>query len=167
MTGTADRTMLIERVIKAIREHIDSDPSLRDKQRLLDSVPGLGERTIAVLLACPVVLVQVPRWIDAAQGAADARRIDRPAFSPYEPGAQEMFAAVRELTAGDDVVAFGAARAMTLFTDRRALQVRDLTLLPSEADWWVVAPDADGEFVAPDGAEQAWSNPAYALYRLP
>jgi len=41
----------IERVIKAIREHIDSDPSLRDKQRLLDSVPGLGERTIAVLLA--------------------------------------------------------------------------------------------------------------------
>ena len=41
----------IELVIEAIRNHIDADPDLRDKQRLLDSVPGLGERTIAVLLA--------------------------------------------------------------------------------------------------------------------
>ena len=41
----------IERLIKAIRDHIDVDPTLRDKQRLLDSIPGLGERTIAVLLA--------------------------------------------------------------------------------------------------------------------
>src|SRR5574337_1009649 len=35
----------IERLIKAIHDHIDRDPTLRDKQRLLDSVPGLGERT--------------------------------------------------------------------------------------------------------------------------
>lgn len=41
----------IESVIAAIRDHIDTDPSLRDKQRLLNTVPGLGERTIAVLLA--------------------------------------------------------------------------------------------------------------------
>lgn len=41
----------IEKIIQAIRDHIDNDPSLRDKQRLLDSIPGLGERTIAVLLA--------------------------------------------------------------------------------------------------------------------
>jgi transposase len=41
----------IERILQVIRDHIDSDPTLRDKQRLLDSVPGLGERTIAVLLA--------------------------------------------------------------------------------------------------------------------
>lgn len=41
----------IEQLAKAIRDHIDADPTLRDKRRLLDSVPGLGERTIAVLLA--------------------------------------------------------------------------------------------------------------------
>ena len=41
----------IASVTKAIREFIDNDPTLDDKQRLLDSVPGLGERTIAVLLA--------------------------------------------------------------------------------------------------------------------
>jgi len=41
----------IASISAAIRDHIDADPSLRDKQRLLDTVPGLGERTIAVLLA--------------------------------------------------------------------------------------------------------------------
>jgi transposase len=41
----------IEQLAKAIHDHIDADPTLRDKRRLLDSVPGLGERTIAVLLA--------------------------------------------------------------------------------------------------------------------
>jgi len=38
-------------LIKTIHDPIDADPSLRDKQRLLDSIPGLGERSIAVLLA--------------------------------------------------------------------------------------------------------------------
>jgi transposase len=34
-----------------IRQHIDNDPSLKDKQTLLNSIPGVGERTIATLLA--------------------------------------------------------------------------------------------------------------------
>lgn len=41
----------IARLVKTIHDHIDTDPTLHDKQRLLDSIPGLGERTIAVLLA--------------------------------------------------------------------------------------------------------------------
>lgn len=41
----------IASVIDAINDHIDSDPTLHDKRRLLDSIPGLGERTIAILLA--------------------------------------------------------------------------------------------------------------------
>jgi len=41
----------IDALIEAIREHLDNDPGLKDKQALLDSIPGLGERTIAVLLA--------------------------------------------------------------------------------------------------------------------
>jgi transposase len=34
-----------------IQRLLDNDPDLKDKQKLLDSIPGLGERTIAVLLA--------------------------------------------------------------------------------------------------------------------
>lgn len=41
----------IKTLTARIRDHINDDPDLRDKQALLDSIPGLGERTIAVLLA--------------------------------------------------------------------------------------------------------------------
>lgn len=41
----------IARLIRTIRDHIDSDPTLKGKHRLLESIPGLGDRTIAVLLA--------------------------------------------------------------------------------------------------------------------
>jgi transposase len=41
----------LERIEQAIKQTIDDDPDLRGKRDLLDSIPGLGERTIAVLLA--------------------------------------------------------------------------------------------------------------------
>jgi transposase len=41
----------LARIEKAIADHLDDDPDLRNKRNLLDSIPGLGERTIAVLLA--------------------------------------------------------------------------------------------------------------------
>jgi len=59
----------INQLTKAIRQHMDNDPSLRDKQRLLDSIPGLGERTIAVLLA---FYANLARFDNARQAAAFA-----------------------------------------------------------------------------------------------
>jgi len=41
----------LERIEAAIRQTLDDDPTLRGKRDLLDSIPGLGERTIATLLA--------------------------------------------------------------------------------------------------------------------
>jgi len=41
----------IAEVEAAIRQKIDDDPGLKEQQALLDSVPGLGEKTIAVLLS--------------------------------------------------------------------------------------------------------------------
>lgn len=40
-----------ERLARRIREALDQDDDLNAKRRLLDSLPGLGERTIAVLLS--------------------------------------------------------------------------------------------------------------------
>jgi len=59
----------IARLIKAIHDHIDADPTLHDKQHLLDSVPGLGERTIAVLLA---FYAHLARFDNARQAVAFA-----------------------------------------------------------------------------------------------
>ena len=41
----------IKRLVKEIHQHLDSDDDLNAKQKLLDTIPGLGERTIAILLA--------------------------------------------------------------------------------------------------------------------
>jgi len=41
----------IVRLVKEIHRQLDDDDDLNAKQKLLDSIPGLGERTIAVLLA--------------------------------------------------------------------------------------------------------------------
>jgi transposase len=41
----------LARIEQAIRQALDDDPDLRERHALLDSIPGLGERTIATLLA--------------------------------------------------------------------------------------------------------------------
>lgn len=41
----------IKALILLIRNHINDDPDLKKKQELLDTIPGLGERTIATLLS--------------------------------------------------------------------------------------------------------------------
>ncbi len=41
----------LQRIEQTIAQSLDNDPDLRSKRQLLDSIPGLGERTIAVLLA--------------------------------------------------------------------------------------------------------------------
>jgi hypothetical protein len=123
-------------------------------------------RSIALAVIGLLVVNQVSPYVTAAQGAATARRIDRPAFSPFEPAPQEMFAAVRERTAEADVIAFSAARAMTFFTDRRAVQVRGDDPVPAVADWLVVERLPDGAMPQPAGFLETWNNERYALLRL-
>ena len=41
----------IKALAKLIKEHIDKHPDLRHKRDLLDSIPGMGERTQAIVLA--------------------------------------------------------------------------------------------------------------------
>jgi transposase len=59
----------IEALRKTIREHLDDDPRLKDKRALLESIPGLGERTIAILLA---FYADAERFRNARQAAAFA-----------------------------------------------------------------------------------------------
>ena len=73
----------IARLSKAIRDHIDNDPTLKDKHRLLDSIPGLGERTTAVLLA---FLAEPARFENARQVAA---------FAGLDPRQHELGSSVR------------------------------------------------------------------------
>jgi transposase len=59
----------IDALAKTIRDHINDDPGLKDKRALLDSIPGVGERTIATLLA---FYANVERFGNARQAVAFA-----------------------------------------------------------------------------------------------
>jgi transposase len=67
----------IKELTKSIRDYIDSHPDLEKKRDLLISIPGIGERTIAVLLA---FLGSPERFDNARQAAAfaglDPRQIE-------------------------------------------------------------------------------------------
>src|SRR5512144_3065964 len=59
----------IEQTRAAIHDHFDQHAGLRKQRELLDTIPGLGEATIAVLLAC---LGDIHRFDSARQVAAFA-----------------------------------------------------------------------------------------------
>lgn len=56
----------IESVKKKIKDHIDRNPDLRDKKLLLESIPGVGETTIAQVLA----FLSVEQFENARKAAA-------------------------------------------------------------------------------------------------
>jgi transposase len=57
----------ITALLQDIGREIDNDPDLRGKRQLLDSIPGIGERTIALLLA---FCIHPGRFDNARQAAA-------------------------------------------------------------------------------------------------
>jgi transposase len=73
----------IKELIKAIKRHIDDDTDLRSKRELLDTIPGLGERTIPVLLS----YYANPERFDNAKQAV--------AFAGLDPRQHESGSSVR------------------------------------------------------------------------
>ena len=59
----------IKQLAKQIKDHINNDPDLKAKRDLLDSIPGVGERTIASLLA---FYDNIGRFSNVKQAAAYA-----------------------------------------------------------------------------------------------
>jgi transposase len=59
----------IKRLSQAIKGHIDSDPGLKQQRDWLDTIPGLGERTIAIILA---YYADTSRFANSRQAAAFA-----------------------------------------------------------------------------------------------
>jgi len=73
----------IKALVKKISDHIDGDPDMKNKQALLDSIPGVGERTIALLLAFGM---HAGRFANARQAAA---------FAGLDPRQHESGSSVR------------------------------------------------------------------------
>lgn len=64
----------IKAIKAAIRAHIDNHPDLRDRSRLLDSIPGVGDATIRLVLSeLPPEVAKSTRLADAFTGLAPRR----------------------------------------------------------------------------------------------
>jgi len=59
----------MQQLVKTINEHIDQHPDLQQKRVLLDSIPGIGERTSAIILA---FYADTDRFANSRQAAAFA-----------------------------------------------------------------------------------------------
>lgn len=73
----------IKALTKRIKDHLDDDPDMHNRQELLNSIPGLGERTIALLLAYCIR----PGCFDNARQAA--------AYAGLDPRQHESGSSVR------------------------------------------------------------------------
>ena len=94
---------------------------------------------------------------------------------PETPAPQQMFAAVGHYTRGDDIILFFRARAMTIYTNRVALQGRgDAAQMLPQVNWYVMEKDSTYSrpvFTDSQAAQyrltEVWQNNVWVLWRGP
>ncbi len=147
------------------------------------AVPTMGEADISRRDVRARVVGGVPALalvVLVAHNAADLRRSTEyhlqysyTVNGPESPDAQEMFAAVKSLTRGDDVILFFRARAMTLYSDRLAIMGANLDQLLPRVDWYVMVKNSTysqalvSESEAPAlGLTKVWENGTWLIWRV-
>ena len=128
--------------------------------------------TAAFVMCLAIVagnLANVNLRVESADRTAAAGAVE---FGPTHPSAVEMFDAVVANSDPDDVVAGPKARALTLMTDRRAIQVDQWRPLPDEWSPALVVVEVnapmDDEMLTEHGDryDAVWSNSRFRIYAL-
>jgi hypothetical protein len=105
--------------------------------------------------------------VDRATVAAARGSVE---WGPTHPAALEMFDVVIANTEADDVVAGPKARALTLLTDRRAIQVDEWRPLPDSWSPALVVAERGGEIErelrADDRYDELWANTRFAVFEV-
>jgi hypothetical protein len=132
-------------------------------------------RRLATLVAITPLLFLVAVHVAVLPGdGADARDHDaagRVQFGPAHPSVVAVTDAVEELTPPDAVIAYFRARTMTLLTDRRAFQSKDLERIAANADYFVQRRDStywqpplDRAEAAELGFDLVWSGDRFLIW---
>lgn len=135
-------------------------------------------RTTGPWLAVAVVgLLSVVHLTELPSSVADAQEFNdtgQVVDGPEAPYAQAAFSAIRTYTHQDDVVAFFKARALTFYTNRRAVQSSDLEIVRQRADYFMSRtgssfsqPEVTEAEAAEMGWVAVWSDDTWVLWRLP
>ena len=131
-------------------------------------------RLVAVV---PLVAIVMAHLVVLPGKVGDAREFDaagRVQSGPSNPSVAPIFEAVSTLTPPDAVIAYFRARTMTLLTDRRSFQTKNLERIAQNADYF--AQRRNSTFWQPTlelgearraGFEEVWSNASWILWRTP
>jgi len=134
---------------------------------------GGHRRWASVIVAVPLVVVVAAHLVILPGRVSDARDFDQAGgwqFGPSNPAVDPVYDAVLAVTPADSIVAFYRARTMTLLTDRRSFQTRDLDRILRSADYyaerrnstyWQPKLDADHE-----GLVEVWSDQRWILWEV-
>jgi len=143
-----------------------------------------GERRTARMVQIATVVALVPLAglvvahtvvlagdISDAQEYNDAGRVQS---GPSNPAVAPIFEAVNTLTPPDAIIAYYRARTMTLMTDRRAFQSKQLDRIVERADYYAERrnstywqPELTTAAARAAGFEEVWSDQRWILWRLP
>ncbi len=130
-------------------------------------------RWVSLVAAAPIVAVVVAHLVVLPGRVGDARDFDaagRYQVGPASPTVQPIYDAVLEHTPADSVVAFFRSRTMTLLTDRRSFQTKDLDAILQSADFY--AERRNSEYGQPtldrnhEGLVEVWSNDRWILWEV-
>ena len=134
---------------------------------------GRHRRIAGAIVAIPLVVIVVAHLTVLPGRIADAQDFNDAGhrqFGPSNPVVDPIYEAVLEFTPADSVVAFYRARTMTLLTDRRSFQTKDLDRILQSADfyaerreskYWQPTLDEDHE-----GLVEVWSDQRWTLWQV-
>jgi hypothetical protein len=134
-------------------------------------MPAVVPQVVALALLAPMVIGIVA---DTRRDVRYHHEYEYLHWGPADPVVQDLFDAVVRYTDGRDVVVFFQARAMSLYTRRRAIQGNSETMMLERGDWYAMERDSDyiqtpltDARAAELGFVKVWENQRFVLWRIP
>jgi uncharacterized membrane protein YkvA (DUF1232 family) len=134
-------------------------------------------RAARALALAPLLLLVVAHAVVVSGDIGDARQYNdagRVQSGPSNPTVSPIFEAVNTLTEPDAVIAYYRARTMTLLTDRRSFQTKNLDRIELGADYYAERrnstywqPKLTTAQARAAGFVEVWSDQRWVLWRLP
>ncbi|HYN31464.1 MAG TPA: hypothetical protein VES40_02465, partial [Ilumatobacteraceae bacterium] len=129
------------------------------------------------LALAPLTIVVVAHLVVLPGKVGDAREYNaagRVQSGPSNPNVAPVFDAVSAFTPPDAIVAYFRARTMTLLTDRRSFQTKNLERIAQNADYFAQRrgstywqPELEAAAARLAGFEEVWSDDSWILWRTP
>ena len=138
---------------------------------------GRSIRVATATALVPLGALVVAHGVVLAGDISDAQRyndLGRVQSGPSNPVVAPIFEAVDEFTPPDAIIVYYRARTMTLLTDRRAFQTKQLDRIVDRADFYAQRrnstywqPELTPAEARQAGFEEVWSDQRWILWRLP